>query len=71
MAPNQNKPELIESAIQSALADAGAIANFQIFHHGLGPGLLNHLSELLPRMIRDHVPASYFRALSITVPPKP
>ena len=37
MAPNQNKPELIESAIQSALADSGAIANFQIFHHGLGP----------------------------------
>lgn len=71
MAPNQNKPELVESAIQSALADSGAIANFQIFHHGLGPGLLNHLSELLPRMIRDHVPANYFRALSITVPPKP
>jgi hypothetical protein len=70
MAPNQNKPELVESAIQSALADSGAIANFQIFH-GLGPGLLNHLSGLLPRMVRDHVPANYFRALSITVPPKP
>jgi triacylglycerol lipase len=69
MAPNQNKPELVESAIQSALADSGAIANFQIFHHGLGTGLLNHLSEFLPRMIRDHVPANYFRALSINVPP--
>jgi hypothetical protein len=68
MAPNQNKPELIESAIQSALADSGAIANFQIFHHGLGTGLLNHLSEFLPRMVRDHVPANYFRALSITIP---
>jgi hypothetical protein len=71
MAPNQNKPDLVESAVQSALADSGAIGNFQILHHGLGPGLLNHLSGLLPRMVRDHVPANYFRALSIIVPPKP
>jgi hypothetical protein len=66
MAPNQNKPELLESALQSALADSAAIANLQIFH-GIGSGLLNQLSGLLPRMVRDHVPANYFRALSITI----
>jgi hypothetical protein len=66
MAPNQNKPELLESALQSALADSAAIANLQIFH-GIGAGLLNQLSGLLPRMVRDHVPTNYFRALSITI----
>jgi len=70
MATDGNKPELVESAMQSGLADIGAIANFQLVH-GIGPGLLGQLSALLPRMVRDHIPASYFRALSITVPPKP
>jgi hypothetical protein len=66
MAPNQNKPELLESALQSALADSVAIANFQLFH-GIGTGLLDQLSGLLPRMVRDHIPKKYFRALSITI----
>ena len=31
----------------------------------LGPRLLDHLAALLPTMVRDHIPVSYFRALSI------
>jgi hypothetical protein len=66
MSPNDNKPDLFESVLQSGIADLGAVATFR-FIHGLGPGLLSQLAEFLPRMVRDHVPANYFRALSITV----
>jgi triacylglycerol lipase len=66
MPPNDNKPDLFESVLQSGIADLGAVATFR-FIHGLGPGLLSQLAEFLPRMVRDHVPANYFRALSITV----
>jgi triacylglycerol lipase len=66
MARNGNKPDLIESAGQAAVADMGALAALQLVH-AIGPSLRDHLAGFLPRMIRDHVPASYFRALSITV----
>ena len=33
----------------------------------LGPSALDQLAGLLPRMVRDHVPANYFRALSVIV----
>jgi hypothetical protein len=64
--PNENKPELLESAMQSGIADLGAVATFQLIH-GLGPGLFTQLTKLLPRMVRDHIPDNYFRALSITI----
>jgi triacylglycerol lipase len=68
MPPDGNKPTILESAAQSGFADFGALAALQ-FVHGMGPGLRDQLAGFLPRMIRDHVPASYFRALSITIKP--
>lgn len=62
-----NKPDLRESAMQSGFADLEALAALQ-FPHAIGPGLRDRLAGLLPRMVRDHVPQSYFRALSINVP---
>ncbi len=66
IAPAENKPDLFESALQSGRADFGALEALQQFQ-GIGPGLLNQLARFLPRMVRDHIPAKYFRALSITV----
>ena len=65
MARDGNKPTILESAAQSGFADFGALAALQ-FVHGVGPGLRDQLAGFLPRMIRDHVPASYFKALGIT-----
>jgi triacylglycerol lipase len=62
-----NTPDIRESAKQAGLADFGAIAALQ-FVQGIGPGLRNELAGFLPRMVRDHVPQNYFRALSINVP---
>jgi triacylglycerol lipase len=62
-----DKPMILESAAQAGLADFGALTALQ-FVHGIGPGLRNELAGVLPRMVRDHVPQSYFRALSIDVP---
>jgi hypothetical protein len=64
--PDENKPDLVESAMESGIADLGALATFQLIH-SLGPGLFTQLTKLLPRMIRDHIPDNYFRALSITI----
>jgi triacylglycerol lipase len=63
---SENKPDLIESAMHSGIADLGAVATFQLIH-GLGPGIFSQLTKLLPRMIRDHIPDNYFRALSIEI----
>jgi hypothetical protein len=67
MAPDGDKPVILESAAQAGLADFGALRALHFFH-GIGPGLRNELAGVLPRMVRDHVPQSYFRALSIDVP---
>ena len=69
MARDGNKPVILESAAQSGVADHGAFAALQ-FIHGVGPGLRDQLAGVLPRMIRDHIPASYFKALSITLEPR-
>jgi hypothetical protein len=34
---------------------------------GIGPRPLDRLAVLLPRMVRDHVPSNYFRALGVTL----
>jgi triacylglycerol lipase len=62
-----NKPEFLESAVQSGLTGLAALQALQLIHR-IGPGLRNQLTELLPLMLQDHVPQNYFRALSIDVP---
>jgi hypothetical protein len=42
------------------------LAGFR-FIRRIGPRPLDRLAGLLPRMVRDHLPANYFRALSITL----
>jgi triacylglycerol lipase len=60
----ENNPEFLQSALQDGLADLRALAAFRPFRR-IGPRPLDRLAALLPRMVRDHVPANYFRALSI------
>jgi hypothetical protein len=64
IAAGDNKPDLLESATQSGFADLAALAAFRLIH-GIGPGLREQLAGFLPRMLRDHLPINYFRALSI------
>jgi triacylglycerol lipase len=64
MADDENKPDFVGDAIQAGLADIRALAAFRLIRR-IGPRPLDRLAALLPRMVRDHVPASYFRALSI------
>jgi triacylglycerol lipase len=59
-----NKPDVVEDAVQAGLADLRALAAFRLIR-GIGPRPLDRFAGLLPRMVRDHVPANYFRALSI------
>jgi triacylglycerol lipase len=66
LAREENKPDLAESALQSTLADIHGLAALPSIP-SLGPRLIGRLAGLLPRMVRDHVPANYFRALSITL----
>jgi len=66
MAPDQNKPDFVENALQGGLADFRALAAFRLIR-SVGPRALDQLAGLLPRMVRDHVPTNYFRALSVTV----
>ena len=65
MARDGNKPDILESAGQAGTANLDALAALQLIHT-IGPSLRDHLAGFLPRMLRDHVPASYFKALSIT-----
>ncbi len=63
-ARDQNNPDIVQSALHAALASIFAFASLHPFA-SVGPRLLDLLAGLLPRIVRDHVPASYFRALSI------
>jgi triacylglycerol lipase len=67
MAPDGDEPVIRQSVAKAGLADFEGVRTLQFFH-GIGPGLRNELTGVLPRMIRDHVPQSYFHALSIDVP---
>jgi triacylglycerol lipase len=67
MPSDGNKPSILESAAQAGFAHFGALAALP-FVQGIGPGLRNELAGFLPQMLRDHVPQSYFRALSINIP---
>jgi len=61
---DEDKPDLIGSTLESVLGDFAALVALRSFR-GIGPRPLDQLAGLLPRMARDHVPANYFRALSI------
>jgi hypothetical protein len=63
----EDNPNLVGDALLSGLADISALAALRPAH-ALGPGPLDQLAGILPRMVRDHVPKNYFRALSITLP---
>jgi triacylglycerol lipase len=64
LARDGNEPSFLEGILQSGLADFRALRSFR-FIRAIGPRPLDRLAALLPRFVRDHVPASYFRALSI------
>jgi len=59
-----NRPDIIDGAIAAGLADIRALAAFRLIRR-IGPRPLDRLAGALPRMVRDHVPANYFRALAI------
>jgi triacylglycerol lipase len=61
-----NEPNFLESVLRGGLADFRAITAFRLLR-AIGPRPLDMLAGLLPRMVRDHVPANYFRALSVTL----
>jgi triacylglycerol lipase len=63
-ATSGNAPDIVDGLLQTGLADLRALAAFRIIRW-IGPRPLDMFSSLLPRMVRDHVPANYFRALSI------
>ena len=65
-AAEQNEPDFIESTLQDGLADFRAMTALR-FLRRIGPRPLDRLAALLPRMVRDHVPSNYFRALGITL----
>jgi triacylglycerol lipase len=65
MALEQDKPDFAESFFQNGLAELHLFAAAHLID-GFGSRPLRELAGLLlPGMVRDHVPASYFRALSI------
>jgi triacylglycerol lipase len=63
-ATNSNAPDLVDGLLQSGLSDLRALSAFRLIRF-IGPRPLDMLSSALPRIVRDHVPANYFRALSI------
>jgi triacylglycerol lipase len=65
--PRENdEPDLLQNALLSVVANIGALTSFQLFKP-VGSQPLDQFSALLPRIVRDHVPANYFRALSISI----
>jgi hypothetical protein len=67
MLPRENdEPDLLQNVLQSVLANIRALTSFQLFKP-IGSRPLDQFAALLPRIVRDHVPVSYFRALSISL----
>jgi hypothetical protein len=64
MAPRENKPDTLESTIKAGIDGIRSFAAFRPIRR-IGPRPLDLLAGLLPTVVRDHVPANYFRALSI------
>ena len=67
--PNQRRgaPTGVRPINFSGLQDlSGACAPCR-FLRAIGPRPLDRAAALLPRMVRDHVPSNYFRALGVTL----
>jgi hypothetical protein len=64
MAPDENKPDAIESTIRAGIDGIRSLAAFRLIR-SIGPRPLDRFAGVLPTIVRDHVPANYFRALSI------
>jgi len=64
IAAGENKPDTVESTIKAGIDGIRSFAAFRLFRR-IGPRPLDWLAGLLPTIVRDHVPANYFRALSI------
>src|SRR5262249_46992428 len=63
-----DEPGFMASAFAGGVADAVALISLKLLRP-VGPGLVGRVSALLPRMVRDHIPQNYFRALSVKVGP--
>ena len=64
MPREDNEPNFLKSLVDDGLADFRALGGISAdSSHRTRP--LDRLAALLPRMVRDHLPANYFRALSI------
>jgi hypothetical protein len=61
-----DEPDFLESTLASGLADFRAFTAFR-FLRSIGPRPLDRTAAPLPRMVRDHVPSNYFRALGVTL----
>jgi hypothetical protein len=59
----QDEPEFFDSLFTSVRAELQVLMAGQLFAP-VGPGLLGQFIGVLPRQIRDHVPANYFKALA-------
>jgi hypothetical protein len=60
---DQDKPDFLASVFTSASNELHALIAGELFVP-IGQGLLGQFIGILPRQIRDHVPASYFAALA-------
>jgi hypothetical protein len=61
---NQNDPQFIDGLLTTVVDTIKALGDRGLFA-SVGARLLGPLTNLLPPMVRDHIPASYFQALSI------
>jgi lipase (class 3) len=61
-----DRPDFLQSTLTDGLADFRAFTAFR-FLRSVGPRPLDRAAALLPRMVRDHVPSNYFRALGVTL----
>ncbi|WP_052832988.1 lipase family protein [Bradyrhizobium sp. LTSP885] len=63
---DSNEPDFVNGLVQAGLDDFRALAAFR-FIRRIGPRPLDMFASVLPRIVRDHVPASYFSALGIAL----
>jgi hypothetical protein len=63
-AAEENIPDFVANAIEAGIDDFRSFSAFRFFRR-IGPRPLDLAASLLPRVVRDHVPANYFRALGI------
>lgn len=61
---SQNDPNIVQSSIDTFFDDIKRALIGQTLD-AVGPRLLGRAAAILPTMVRDHIPASYFKALSI------